>query len=57
MRGRPKAELVLTEEEHEQLTALTLRRKTAHPSSTPNGRFGCFPTADSIGINNLAALR
>lgn len=29
MRGRPKAELVLTEEEREQLTALTLRRKTA----------------------------
>ena len=29
MRGRPKAELVLTEDEHEQLTALTLRRKTA----------------------------
>jgi transposase len=29
MRGRPKTELVLTEEEHEQLAALTLRRKTA----------------------------
>ena len=29
MRGRPKAELVLTQAEHEQLTALTLRRKTA----------------------------
>jgi len=29
MRGRPKAELVLTDAEHEQLTALTLRRKTA----------------------------
>ena len=29
MRGRPKAELVLTQDEHEQLTALTLRRKTA----------------------------
>lgn len=29
MRGRPKTELVLTEDEHEQLTALTLRRKTA----------------------------
>jgi hypothetical protein len=29
MRGRPKAELVLTEAEHEQLTALTLRRKTS----------------------------
>ena len=29
MRGRPKAELVLTEEEHEQLKGLTLRRKTA----------------------------
>ena len=29
MRGRPKSELVLTEDEHEQLTALTLRRKTA----------------------------
>ena len=29
MRGRPKAELVLTEDEREQLTALTLRRKTA----------------------------
>lgn len=29
MRGRPKAGLVLTEDEHEQLTALTLRRKTA----------------------------
>ncbi len=29
MRGRPKAELVLNEAEHEQLTALTLRRKTA----------------------------
>ena len=27
------------------------------PSSTPNGRFGCFPTADPIGINNLAASR
>ena len=29
MRGRPKAEPVLTEEELYQLTALTLRRKTA----------------------------
>src|SRR4051794_28891984 len=29
MRGRPKSELVLTEDEQEQLTALTLRRKTA----------------------------
>lgn len=29
MRGRPKAQLVLTEDEREQLTALTLRRKTA----------------------------
>ena len=29
MRGRPKAELVLSPAEHEQLTALTLRRKTA----------------------------
>lgn len=29
MRGRPKAELVLTEPEREELTALTLRRKTA----------------------------
>jgi transposase len=29
MRGRPKAKLVLTETEQEQLTALTLRRKTA----------------------------
>jgi transposase len=29
MRGRPKAELVLSQAEREQLTALTLRRKTA----------------------------
>ncbi len=29
MRGRPKAELVLSESEREQLQALTLRRKTA----------------------------
>ena len=29
MRGRPKAELVLSEAEHERLTALMLRRKTA----------------------------
>jgi len=29
MRGRPKTELVLSETEREQLTALTLRRKTA----------------------------
>lgn len=29
MRGRPKAELVLSETEHEQLRAWTLRRKTA----------------------------
>lgn len=29
MRGRPKAELVLNDAEREQLTALTLRRKTA----------------------------
>jgi len=29
MRGRPKAELVLSDAEREQLTALTLRRKTA----------------------------
>ena len=29
MRGRPKVELVLNETEREQLTALTLRRKTA----------------------------
>ena len=33
MRGRPKAELVLTEEEHEQLKGLTLRRKTAQALS------------------------
>ncbi|MGO4307864.1 IS630 family transposase [Cupriavidus sp. RAF12] len=29
MRGRPKAELILSEAEREQLTALTMRRKTA----------------------------
>src|SRR5678816_3526983 len=29
MKGRPKAQLVLSESEREQLTALTLRRKTA----------------------------
>jgi transposase len=29
MRGRPKAELVLSDDEREQLVALTLRRKTA----------------------------
>ena len=29
MRGRPKAQLVLSEPEREQLVALTLRRKTA----------------------------
>lgn len=29
MRGRPKAQLVLTQVEFEQFTALTLRRKTA----------------------------
>lgn len=29
MRGRPKSELVLTGDEEEQLTALTLRRKIA----------------------------
>jgi hypothetical protein len=29
MRGRPKAELVLSELEREQLKALTMRRKTA----------------------------
>ena len=29
MRGRPKAQLVLSETEREQLEALTLRRKTA----------------------------
>lgn len=29
MRGRPKAQLVLSDAEREQLTALTLRRKTA----------------------------
>ena len=29
MRGRPKAQLVLSESEREQLMALTLRRKTA----------------------------
>ncbi|RDJ97275.1 IS630 family transposase, partial [Paraburkholderia lacunae] len=29
MRGRPKAPLVLSEAEREQLTALTMRRKTA----------------------------
>jgi hypothetical protein len=29
MRGRPKAELVLIEAEHERLTGLTLRRKAA----------------------------
>lgn len=29
MRGRPKARLVLSESEREQLNALTLRRKTA----------------------------
>ena len=29
MRGRPKAQLMLSEAEQEQLTALTLRRKTA----------------------------
>lgn len=30
MRGRPKSELVLSDAEREQLTALTLRRKTSH---------------------------
>jgi hypothetical protein len=29
MRGRPKAELVLSETERDQLTSLTMRRKTA----------------------------
>ena len=29
MRGRPKAPLILSEADHEQLTALTMRRKTA----------------------------
>lgn len=29
MRGRPKAELVLSERERDQLTSLTMRRKTA----------------------------
>lgn len=29
MRGRPKAQLVLSETEREELVALTLRRKTA----------------------------
>jgi hypothetical protein len=29
MRGRPKAELVLTDAEREELVALMLRRKTA----------------------------
>ncbi|AEI81764.1 transposase (plasmid) [Cupriavidus necator N-1] len=29
MRGRPKAELILSEAEREQLKALTMRRKTA----------------------------
>ena len=33
MRGRPKAQLMLTEAEQEQLTALTLRRKTAQALS------------------------
>ena len=29
MRGRPKAELVLSEADNDQLSALTLRRKTS----------------------------
>ena len=33
MRGRPKAELVLSESEREQLVALTLRHKTAQALS------------------------
>ena len=35
MRGRPKTELVLTEDERGQLTALTLRRKTAQALAPP----------------------
>ena len=33
MRGRPKAELVLSERERGELVALTLRRKTAQALS------------------------
>ena len=48
MRGRPKAELVLSEVEREQLTALTLRRKTAQALALRSRIvLGCAAGADN----------
>jgi transposase len=52
MSGRPKAELVLTEAEQEQLTALTLRRKTAQ-ALAPRARIvlACAQGADNKTVS------
>lgn len=51
MRGRPKARLVLSEAEREQLMALTLRRKTA-PALALRARIvlACADGADNKGV-------
>ena len=51
MRGRPKAQLVLSESEREQLVALTLRRKTAQALAL-RARIvlGCADGVDNKGV-------
>ena len=56
MRGRPKAELVLTEDEREQLTALTLRRKTAHLHGADIEFFGWRQFRNRREVGSLAGL-
>ena len=58
MRGRPKAELVLSQSEREQLQALTLRRKTAQAVALrarngQQGRGGA-PTGDTANGVQMA---
>ena len=48
MRGKPKTELVLSETEREQLTALTLRRKTAQALALR----ACIVLACTEGVDN-----
>ena len=55
MRGRPKAELVLSEDEREQLTALTLRRKTAQALAL-RARI-VLACADGVDNKSVASLQ
>ena len=55
MRGRPKAQLVLSETEREQLDALTLRRKTAQALGAASAH--CLGAAPMASDNKVVAAR